>query len=187
MYVSAVILAAAGLFKEIAAFLYFKNYACHLFVKVDFMKGMQPVFMQTLIVTAAIIQHNKHILIAQRKENVDQPLKWEFPGGKLEPGESPEQCLAREIQEELGLSIEVMKIYYVISHNYSDRQIILLCYLCRLIAGTAQALDCRDFKWVLAGELHLYDFAEADKPVVSNLQADIFKHRLVQEYIKEDN
>ncbi len=129
--------------------------------------------MQILIVTAAIIQHNDHILIAQRKENVDQALKWEFPGGKLEPGESPEQCLVREIQEELGLSIEVMKIFDVISHNYGDRHIILLCYLCRLIAGAAQALDCRDFKWVLAGELHLYDFAEADKPVVSKLQADI--------------
>ncbi len=126
--------------------------------------------MQSVIVTAAIIKHNDKILIAQRKENVNQALKWEFPGGKLEPGESPEQCLIREIREELGLNIEVMKIFDVISHSYEDRHIILLCYLCRFTGGSAQTLDCRDFRWVEPSKLHSYDFAEADWPIVSSLQ-----------------
>jgi len=126
--------------------------------------------MQSIIVTAAIIKQNDQILIAQRNENVDQALKWEFPGGKLEPGESPEQCLVREIREELGLTIHILKIFDVISHSYGDRHIILLCYLCRLTGGSPQTLDCRDFKWVKAGELHSYDFAEADRPIVSSLQ-----------------
>jgi len=126
--------------------------------------------MQTILVTAAIIKHNDLILIAQRKENADQALKWEFPGGKLEPGESPEQCLVREIHEELGLTIEVIKIFNVISHCYGNRHVILLCYLCSLNGGKAQTLDCHDFKWVGINELRNYDFAEADKQVVNNLQ-----------------
>jgi len=126
--------------------------------------------MRTILVAAAIIKHNDLILIAQRKENSDQSLKWEFPGGKLEPGESPEQCLVREIHEELGLKIEVIKIFDVISHCYGNRHIILLCYLCSLTGGKAQTLDCHDFKWVETNELLSYDFAEADKPAVNKLQ-----------------
>ncbi|AGL01741.1 8-oxo-dGTP diphosphatase MutT [Desulfoscipio gibsoniae] len=126
--------------------------------------------MQTIVVTAAIIKHRDRVLIAQRKENVHQALKWEFPGGKLEAGESPEQCLVREIREELGLTINVQKIFEVVSHIYGERHIILLCYLCRLIGGSAQTRDCHDFRWVEINELYFYDFAEADLPVVSNLQ-----------------
>lgn len=127
---------------------------------------------QTIVVTAAIIKHKNRLLIAQRKENVHQALKWEFPGGKLEPGESPEQCLVREIWEELGLTIKVAKIFDVVSHIYEDRHVILLCYLCQLIGGHAQTRDCRDFRWVEAHELHRYDFAPADRPVVSSLQRE---------------
>ncbi|SFR07176.1 8-oxo-dGTP diphosphatase MutT [Desulfoscipio geothermicus] len=126
--------------------------------------------MQILVVTAAVIKHNGKILISQRNENTHQALKWEFPGGKLEPGESPEQCLFREIKEELGLSVIVEDIFDVVSHIYDNRQIILLCYLCKVAGGAARALDCRAFRWVEVDELARYDFAAADRVIVRKLQ-----------------
>ena len=132
--------------------------------------------MQILIVTAAIILAADKVLITQRKENVHQALKWEFPGGKIEPGESPEECLSREIDEELGLKINVGDIFHAVSHLYEDRQVILLCYYCRCQAENInkiniQARDCHDFRWVSIAELDTgYDFSPADLPVVQKLK-----------------
>lgn len=131
--------------------------------------------LQTIVVTAAIIHNKGKLLIAQRKKDTDQALKWEFPGGKLEPGESPEHCLVREIKEELGLDITVEKIFDVVSHNYGERHIILLCYLCKLVGGRAQTLDCHAFRWVESDELMEYDFALADRPVVQRLREIHYK------------
>ena len=84
-----------------------------------------------LIVTAGVIRSDDTVLIARRESG---PLagRWEFPGGKLEPGESPEACLARELQEELGLEVQVGDIFAVVYHEYPSGPILLLAYACRL-------------------------------------------------------
>lgn len=126
--------------------------------------------MVLLVVTAAVIEDQGKFLIAQRKKDSHQGMKWEFPGGKVESRESPEACLAREIREELSVSIDVGDIFKVISHNYDDKQVILLCYKCKIVEGIPCPTDCQDFKWVTPAEMSDFDFAPADIPVVEALQ-----------------
>jgi 8-oxo-dGTP diphosphatase len=125
--------------------------------------------LERIIVTAAIIKDNGRYLIAQRKKDSHLGLKWEFPGGKLEVAEDPEKCLAREIKEELDITIEVIDIFEVVSHSYEQKNILLLCYMCKLMEGTPKPVDCNDFKWVALSEMPGFDFAEADRPVVEKL------------------
>ncbi len=125
--------------------------------------------MKTVAVTAAIIKKGDKYLIAQRKKGSHQGMKWEFPGGKIEKGENPEACLKREIKEELNVDIEVEGIYQIVSHNYENRQVILLCYTCRIVDGELKNVDCHDFRWVTPAEMDRYEFAPADIPVVEKL------------------
>lgn len=128
-----------------------------------------------LVVTAAIIRRGEEILIAQRKADSGfAPLMWEFPGGKLELFEKPEECLRREIREELNLDITVDQIFDVVSHVYRrpDGQrfhIILLCYFCTYRAGQIECLEVADAKWVRREELGDFPYAGADIPIVERL------------------
>lgn len=123
-----------------------------------------------IVVTAAVIEREDRILIAQRKaDSVLEALKWEFPGGKLEAGESPEECLVREIREELGLQIKVGALVGISSHVYRPDQrapihILLLCYRCEWVAGEAQRLEVNDFCWIEKRNFAKFDFAAADIP-----------------------
>jgi len=126
--------------------------------------------MQTLVVTAAVICKENLVLLAQRRQ--DDPLGglWEFPGGKINPGESPEACLAREIEEELEMNIEVGEIFQVVSHVYpGDKHILLLAYLCRHLLGEGKAKECQDFRWVSIDELQDYRMPQADWPIRDKL------------------
>lgn len=129
-----------------------------------------------LIVTAAIILGpDGRVLLAQRKSDAKtEASKWEFPGGKLEAFEHPEDCIRREIQEELALDIRVERAFDVASHFYVSgadrRHIILLCYLCRADTLDFKTIDVQDARWVKSDELASYDFAAADVPLVSRLQ-----------------
>ncbi|WZL74281.1 (deoxy)nucleoside triphosphate pyrophosphohydrolase [Clostridiaceae bacterium 35-E11] len=125
--------------------------------------------MLPLIVTAGIIRRGKKILIAQRYVRSEDTFKWEFAGGKLEKGETPEACLAREIQEELDLKIQVKDIFKVVYHPYKDKTILLLCYLCDHLKGEPKAIECTDFKWIDLQELQQFDFVDADKPIVDKI------------------
>jgi len=132
---------------------------------------------EIIVVTAGIIQHQGKILLTQRMENSHQGLKWEFPGGKLEYGETPEECLKREIREELDIEIQIERIFQVVSHIYEDRQVILLCYLCRYHQGNLKLKECRDFRWVAGKDLLTFDLAPADIPVAQELaknEANLF-------------
>jgi len=126
--------------------------------------------MSTIIVTAAVIEDRGSVLISQRKKDANQGLKWEFPGGKLEDGESPEECIIREVKEELNIDIEVDRILKAVSHRYNERFILLLAYLCRHVGGVPKTLDCKSFSWVPVRELMKYDLAEADIPIAIYLQ-----------------
>ena len=126
--------------------------------------------MAPLVVTAAIIRKKDKILLAQREEHSKHSLKWEFPGGKLEDGESPENCLKREIREELNLDIDVKDIFKVVYHEYTDRAILLLCYLCDALEGEVLTLECNDFRWVAIEEIQKYSIVEADIAIVEKIE-----------------
>lgn len=125
--------------------------------------------MKQLVVTAAVIERNGLILLAQRKPGTHMGLKWEFPGGKLEWGEDPRAGLVREIREELGIVIEVGDVVEVVSHTYEDRHIVLMGYRCRYVSGEIQLLEVQDVHWVYPEVLLTYDLAPADVPIVEKL------------------
>ncbi len=125
--------------------------------------------MKPIIVTAAIIRKGQTILIAQRQALGEHHLQWEFPGGKLELGETPEECLRREILEELNLEIKVLDIFKVVYHVYKSKTILLLCYLCDLIGGEEMALACNDFQWVSLERIEDFSYVEADLPIVDKI------------------
>jgi 8-oxo-dGTP diphosphatase len=125
--------------------------------------------MNAIIVSAAILEHDGKILIAQRKPNAYMGLKWEFPGGKIEENESPRECLAREIKEELDLEIEVGEAFDIVYHRYPEKNVLMLVYKCKLVRGQPKTIDCNDFKWIEPSELEKFDYPAADLPIVQKL------------------
>lgn len=124
-------------------------------------------------VVCAVIIRDGRVLLAQRPAGKHLALKWEFPGGKMEPGEEPAAALVREIAEELGCRIEVRERLPAVTHRYERGEIELIPFLCVLAAGSAEPHPHEHLavEWPLAGELRRYDLAAADLPVVSLLEA----------------
>jgi 8-oxo-dGTP diphosphatase len=125
-------------------------------------------------VTAAIIEKDGKILIARRKK--DDPLKdkWEFPGGKVEDNETPEECLRRELHEELGIDSKVGDFICASKYEYAHISIELLAYKVRYVSGEFKAYDHEELKWISPSDLVKYDFPEADKPIIKKLLKDIY-------------
>lgn len=123
---------------------------------------------QPLIVVAAVTLRDGKVMICQRKPEAHNGLKWEFPGGKLEDGESPEAALARELKEELDVRCEVGRVCDAVYYRYPERDVLVLFYLCR-IDGEPRTLDCNAIAWVAFEELKAYDFAGADRVFVERL------------------
>ena len=119
-----------------------------------------------LTVTAAVIVRDGRILLCQRRPEVHNGLKWEFPGGKLEPGETPEAALARELKEELDIDAAVGPICDAVLHRYPDRDVLLLFYPCRILGGVLRTVDCNAVEWVAPETLPGYDLAAADRTFV---------------------
>jgi 8-oxo-dGTP diphosphatase len=127
-----------------------------------------------IVVVAAIIRDQKRILISKRSAaSRFGANQWEFPGGKLEFAESPEDCLKREIREELNLEIEVESFFDLVSHVYRDEQsalhVVLLSYFARVIGGELQMKEVADARWIEPGELTQFKFAAADIPFVDKI------------------
>ena len=122
-----------------------------------------------LHVTCAIIEHENKILICQRSERMKLPLKWEFPGGKVETGESKEDCLKREIREELGLEIEIESALTAVEHHYPEFSLRLYPFLCKWTGGSLAIAEHAQAIWVDKNELQDYDWAEADVPIMNEL------------------
>jgi 8-oxo-dGTP diphosphatase len=116
-------------------------------------------------VTAAIIEIDGKILIAKRKK--DDPLKekWEFPGGKVETKETPEEGLVRELEEELGIKAEIRSFICSSQYKYPHISIDLLAYTVEYLSGELHANEHEEIKWVKPEDLKLYDFPAADKPI----------------------
>ncbi len=122
------------------------------------------------LVAAAIIEHGGRILIARRSEGQKQAGKWEFPGGKVERGETPQQCLKREIAEELGMPIEVGNFFAESVYPYETGTIKLLAYFAKPLALSYQTTVHSELLWVFPTDLGRYDVAPADVKIVSLLQ-----------------
>lgn len=120
-------------------------------------------------VTAALIERDSKILIAQRNGEGNQALKWEFPGGKIDPGETPEQCLKRELKEELNLDIRVGELFDIINYDYPTWTIQLLVYRAEIIGGEIKRNVHRDIRWVSPSEISTYDFCPADVELVEKI------------------
>src|SRR5690606_4366309 len=120
------------------------------------------------VVCAVIIKEDK-ILIAQRSEKMKLPLKWEFPGGKLEKGENEEEAIVREIREELNIEIFPSQRISSHVHDYGSLKIKLIAFLCTYISGELRLLEHKDVKFVPLELLTEYDLAEADLPIIEKL------------------
>lgn len=123
-------------------------------------------------VTAAVIRRNGRILIAQRPFGGRLGGLWEFPGGKVEAGETLSQCLRREIKEELGFRIKVGDFITSIDHAYTHFKITLHAFECTVVAGQPRPLGVEDFKWVRMSELGKYAFAKTDLRIIEALKRD---------------
>ena len=118
-----------------------------------------------LEVVAGIIYKNNKFLIAQRNLKKSQGGLWEFPGGKVENGETYEEALTREIKEEFNADIEVKEYVGENIHHYPERDIKLLFYKANLLSEKIELLEHEDYKWITKNEKNNFNFAEADKAV----------------------
>ena len=121
-------------------------------------------------VVAAIIKKDNKIFCAQRNLQKSMGGKWEFPGGKIEIGETPEQALIREIHEELDSTITVDSFFCTVEHDYPTFHITMHSFLCTLIEGELFLEEHNDSKWLKLEELDKLDWAEADWPIIKQLQ-----------------
>ena len=130
-----------------------------------------PCERQTMIeVTAAILLENDKLLIAQRRSSDKLPLKWEFPGGKIEDNETPEQCLEREMKEEFCIEVSTGEFLGESIYRYEHGTIKLLAYRTYWKDGKISLKAHDAFKWVPVDELKEHDFAPADIPFVEQLE-----------------
>lgn len=120
-------------------------------------------------VTAAVLMDNGKVFIAQRAAEDPLPHKWEFPGGKMEEGETPQQCLKREMKEEFGMDVSVMEFFGESVYHYEHGSIRLVAYVTQWEGGECKPTVHQACRWIPLNELPDYDFAPADVPFVAKL------------------
>ncbi len=120
-------------------------------------------------VTCAIIYFNNKILVTQRSEKMKLPLKWEFPGGKLEEDESEIDCIKREIREEINIEIKVLEKLSNSIYDYGTFKVNLIPFISTYASGEIILSEHRDYKIIDKSELLDLDWAEADLPIVEEL------------------
>jgi mutator protein MutT len=126
--------------------------------------------MKVVEVAAGLICHEGRYLIAKRKAGVHLAGFWEFPGGKREPGETLEECLQRELFEELSIRIDTPIPFRIVRHEYSEKTVELHFFRCAIEAGLAAPLDCAEIRWVYPHELREFQFPPADHPIIEALR-----------------
>jgi len=122
-------------------------------------------------VACAIIEREGLTLAARRSEKMSLPLKWEFPGGKIDAGESSEACLVRELQEEMGICISVELPLRSTTHSYASFRVTLYPFICRIISGEITLHEHAEIAWLFPAELPSLDWAAADLPVIADYLA----------------
>jgi len=117
-------------------------------------------------VACAIIAEGEKVLVVRRSSGMPHPLKWEFPGGKLRPGENPEGCIIREIREELGVQITAEQLYPSVRYAYDEYIVKLIPFVCRISQGHISLAEHASYRWAERSELEQLDLLEADREVV---------------------
>ncbi len=120
-------------------------------------------------VVGAMIEKDGKYLITQRPPNATLPLLWEFPGGRVEPGETDEVALARELLEEMAIAVDVGDRVIHVEHAYEGYDIDFCVYRCRHTGGAIQHLRVHDHRWASPGELDDYEFPAADEKTIGKL------------------
>ena len=133
-----------------------------------------------LVVAAALINEDDEVLLAQRPAGKRLAGKWEFPGGKVEENESPEEALIRELHEELGIKVlpHDLEPYWFLSHDYTkefDFHLLMPVYLCRAWQGSPQPNEHESIIWELPREMHRLDMIEADAELITRLTETLDK------------
>jgi len=123
-----------------------------------------------LAVCAAVIENEGKVLLTQRPLDKQQGGYWEFPGGKIDPGESPHQSLKRELREELAIEIEVCSLLETVYHHYDWGNVLIIAYLCRWTAGQLEHLEVADHAWLTPEQFTGYRILPADQPILERLQ-----------------
>ena len=122
-------------------------------------------------VVAALIWQGDRFLICQRPAHKARGLLWEFVGGKVEPGESKQQALIRECQEELAVEVQVGDVFMELTHTYPDLTVHLTVFHAAIAKGTPQKLEHNDMQWITPAEIPAYDFCPADEALLQRLMA----------------
>ena len=130
--------------------------------------------MKQITVSAAVIlrtnpQTLKHEILATQRGYGDFKGGWEFPGGKIESGETPEECIVREIREELATVVKAEKIIGVVEYDYPDFHLTMHCILCSVVSGDLILLEHEDAKWVTLENLYSLDWLPADRLILDRL------------------
>ena len=128
---------------------------------------------KTIEVSAGLIFRNGKLLITQRYADSHLGGLWEFPGGKREPGETFEECLKRELHEELGVNVRVGELIEELSHTYPERTVFLKFFVCQLEQGEPQPIGCAAIRWVEKDGLLEREFPAADAKLLKKLRAKI--------------
>ncbi len=123
-----------------------------------------------LEVGAALIYENGRYLITQRMPGDSFGGYWELPGGKKEPNESLEECVIRELKEELGIEVSIKTFYKIVNYHYPNRDVRLNIFLCGVKSGVPQKIEVADFAWVSPGDLSSYNFPEADQTLIEEIK-----------------
>ena len=123
-------------------------------------------------VVAAVIRRDGKILITQRLDDVHLARLWEFPGGKVEAGESFEVALQREILEELGVEIRIHEEFFTTEHDYVTKSVRLHFYVCTLLRGEPAPLAVADLRWIRPNEFCNFEFPPADADLIARLARD---------------
>lgn len=137
------------------------------------MNETSPPHKAPLLVTAAVIIEANRVLITRRPDHKPHGGWWEFPGGKLNPDETPTAALQRELVEELNLTIHVDQIIDALYHNYEWGPVLVLAYSCRITAGVPHNIEVAEHRWVPLAELGDYQLLPADLPLVERLRQPI--------------
>ncbi len=132
-------------------------------------------------VTCACIIKDGCVLVAQRSQTMDHSMMWEFPGGKIKPGESPEACVKREILEEMEINIEVIAPMVPVQYKYATMHIELIPFLCRKISGEIKLNEHESFKWIRWKEFKELPFSAADEKLIHEPQ----NHKILKENLGE--
>ena len=124
---------------------------------------------RTIRVVAAVIEGEGRYLVTQRRATAVLPNLWEFPGGKVEPGETDADALSRELGERLGVQVEVGQMISYVGHPYEQYTVDLYLYECRLLTPAPRALAVQAFRWIRSEEFDSYEFAPADEASMAQL------------------